>query len=162
MGICRIDPPGTVRAWGLFMRPAAAEVARTNKQSCSNGCGHPGDPRHECRCTPAQIQRCRARIRGPLLDRIDLQVEAPARATEELRQTQPGETSASIRPRIEAARAGSVVQLRIHRRGAGRHHPIVVKNYPIRGTTGGKRSHSIRILPCFQPVAPMHGMKGDA
>ena len=67
-------------------------------------CGYLGDPRHECRCTPAQIQRYRARISGPLLDRIDLHVEAPSLTIEELRQAQPGEASAAIRPRIEAAR----------------------------------------------------------
>ncbi len=67
-------------------------------------CGYLGDPRHECRCTPAQIQRYRARLSGPLLDRIDLHVEAPALTIEELRQAQPAEASAAIRPRIETAR----------------------------------------------------------
>ena len=41
-------------------------------------CGYLGDSKHECRCSPSQIQRYRARISGPLLDRIDLHVEAPA------------------------------------------------------------------------------------
>ena len=67
-------------------------------------CGYLGDPRHECRCSPAQIQRYRARISGPLLDRIDLHVEAPSLSIEELRQTRPGESSADIRTRVEAAR----------------------------------------------------------
>ena len=67
-------------------------------------CGYLGDPRHECRCTPAQIQRYRARISGPLLDRIDLHVEAPSLTVEELRQVRPGEPSAAIRARVEAAR----------------------------------------------------------
>jgi magnesium chelatase family protein len=67
-------------------------------------CGYLGDPRHECRCSPAQIQRYRARISGPLLDRIDLHVEAPSLTVEELRQAQPGEPSAAIRARVEAAR----------------------------------------------------------
>ncbi|MFN2624424.1 MAG: ATP-binding protein, partial [Chthoniobacterales bacterium] len=39
-------------------------------------CGYLGDKSHECRCSPAQIQRYRGRISGPLLDRIDLHVEA--------------------------------------------------------------------------------------
>jgi magnesium chelatase family protein len=68
-------------------------------------CGYLGDPRHECRCSPAQVQRYRARISGPLLDRIDLHVEAPSLGVEELRQERPGETSAAIRARIEAARS---------------------------------------------------------
>jgi len=67
-------------------------------------CGYLGDPRHECRCTPAQIQRYRARISGPLLDRIDLHVEAPALTVDELRRSEPGESSQAIRARVEAAR----------------------------------------------------------
>jgi magnesium chelatase family protein len=67
-------------------------------------CGYLGDSRHECRCTPAQIQRYRARISGPLLDRIDLHVEAPALTVEELRRAELGESSPAIRSRVEAAR----------------------------------------------------------
>lgn len=68
-------------------------------------CGYLGDPRRECRCTPTQIQRYRARISGPLLDRIDIHIEAPALGVQELRTSSPGETSAAIRGRVEAARA---------------------------------------------------------
>lgn len=68
-------------------------------------CGYLGDPRHECRCTPTLIQRYRARISGPLLDRIDLHVEAPALTFDELRSTEPGESSTAIRARVENARA---------------------------------------------------------
>jgi magnesium chelatase family protein len=67
-------------------------------------CGHLGDARHACRCTPAQVQRYRARISGPLLDRIDLHTEAPALTLAELRNSQLGETSSAMRGRIEAAR----------------------------------------------------------
>jgi magnesium chelatase family protein len=67
-------------------------------------CGYLGDPKHECRCGPTQIQRYRARISGPLLDRIDIHVEAPALSIEELRNAKPGESSAAIRGRIEKAR----------------------------------------------------------
>ena len=41
-------------------------------------CGHLGDPRHDCRCTPHEIEHYRARVSGPLLDRIDMHVEVPA------------------------------------------------------------------------------------
>jgi magnesium chelatase family protein len=68
-------------------------------------CGYLGDPKHECRCAPAQIQRYRARISGPLLDRIDLHIEAPALSIAELRNTAAGESSAAIRTRVELARA---------------------------------------------------------
>jgi magnesium chelatase family protein len=67
-------------------------------------CGHLGDKQRACRCTPTQIQRYRARISGPLLDRIDLHVEAPALSLAELRSTHPGEASAPIRERVRAAR----------------------------------------------------------
>jgi magnesium chelatase family protein len=76
-------------------------------------CGYLGDARHDCRCSPTQIQRYRARISGPLLDRIDLHVEAPALSIEELRSGRAGETSAVVRQRIAAARA------RQHARFAG-------------------------------------------
>ena len=68
-------------------------------------CGHLGDRQRECRCNPGAIQRYRGRISGPLLDRIDIQVEAPALAIDELRAAAPGETSAAMRERILAARA---------------------------------------------------------
>ena len=68
-------------------------------------CGYLGDPRHECRCSPTNIQRYRARISGPLLDRIDIHVEAPPVRIEELRDDTPAESSAQIRQRVVAARA---------------------------------------------------------
>lgn len=67
-------------------------------------CGYLGDARHECRCGSTQIQRYRSKISGPLLDRIDLHVEAPALSIDELRNSRPGESSASIRSRVEEAR----------------------------------------------------------
>jgi magnesium chelatase family protein len=67
-------------------------------------CGYLGDSRRECRCSPVQIQRYRARISGPLLDRIDIHIEAPALGIDELRSEKPGESSAAIRERIERAR----------------------------------------------------------
>jgi magnesium chelatase family protein len=67
-------------------------------------CGYLGDPKHECRCSPTNIQRYRARISGPLLDRIDLHIEAPALSLSELRSEKSGETSAAMRERTQAAR----------------------------------------------------------
>jgi magnesium chelatase family protein len=68
-------------------------------------CGYTGDSSRECRCSVPQIQRYRSKISGPLLDRIDLHVEAPSLRIEELRNLQPGESSATIRERCEAARS---------------------------------------------------------
>lgn len=67
-------------------------------------CGHLGDRQRECRCSPLQVRKYRAKISGPLLDRIDIQVEAPALSLDELRSAQPGETSAAIRTRVQTAR----------------------------------------------------------
>lgn len=67
-------------------------------------CGYLGDPRHECRCSPSQVQRYRAKVSGPLLDRIDIHTEAPAVSISELRSTATGESSDVIAKRILAAR----------------------------------------------------------
>jgi magnesium chelatase family protein len=66
-------------------------------------CGHLGDPRHDCGCTYPQIQRYRSRVSGPLLDRIDLQVEVPALTLGELKNG-PGESTERVAARILAAR----------------------------------------------------------
>jgi len=68
-------------------------------------CGHFGDPKKECRCTPTQMQRYRNRISGPLLDRIDIHVEVPAVEYKDLASLEKGEPSSAIRARVEAARA---------------------------------------------------------
>ncbi len=67
-------------------------------------CGYLGDERHPCICTPSQIQRYRSKLSGPLLDRIDLQVEVPAVPYKELRQNTGSLDSATMRTRIQAAR----------------------------------------------------------
>ena len=67
-------------------------------------CGHHGDPRGACRCTPDQVARYRSRLSGPLLDRIDLQIEVPALAPEPLQGAPEGEPSAVVRARVIAAR----------------------------------------------------------
>lgn len=68
-------------------------------------CGYLGDSRRECRCSPTQIQRYRSKVSGPLLDRIDIHVEAPALGIDELRDQKLGESSAAIRERVTNARA---------------------------------------------------------
>ncbi|HQV88024.1 MAG TPA: YifB family Mg chelatase-like AAA ATPase, partial [Nitrosomonas sp.] len=64
-------------------------------------CGYLGHPSGKCHCTPDQIARYRGRISGPLLDRIDLQIEVPAIPQEELmRHNVIGEKSSVIRARV--------------------------------------------------------------
>ncbi len=68
-------------------------------------CGNYGSATRECTCTPAQIRRYRAKISGPLLDRIDLQVEVDSVSYDELASEEGGESSAEIKKRVERARA---------------------------------------------------------
>ncbi len=63
-------------------------------------CGFLTDERHACTCTPQAVARYRARLSGPLLDRIDLHVEVPAVPYEDLRGVRPGTASADIRGRV--------------------------------------------------------------
>lgn len=75
-------------------------------------CGYLGDAKHECRCSPTQIQRYRARISGPLLDRIDIHIEAPALSISELRSAKPGESSEVMRGRVQAAHARQLARFK--------------------------------------------------
>ncbi len=67
-------------------------------------CGYLGSALKPCRCTPDQVARYQGRLSGPLLDRIDLHVEVPAMAPDELLNAPAGEGTASIRERCVAAR----------------------------------------------------------
>ena len=66
-------------------------------------CGYLGHYLNKCRCTPDQIARYRGKISGPLLDRIDLQIEVPAVPQLELVKAGTGQTSAQIRRRVDQA-----------------------------------------------------------
>ena len=67
-------------------------------------CGYLGHFSGKCRCTPDQIARYRCRLSGPLLDRIDIQIEVPALREDELVQAGRGESSSQVRERVERAR----------------------------------------------------------
>ncbi|MDB4889492.1 MAG: hypothetical protein JWL61_1347 [Gemmatimonadetes bacterium] len=68
-------------------------------------CGHAGDPNHPCICPIADVAKYRARLSGPLADRIDLHVHVPPVALALLAARDTGADSATIRTRVEAARA---------------------------------------------------------
>ncbi|MEM6910404.1 MAG: YifB family Mg chelatase-like AAA ATPase [Verrucomicrobiota bacterium] len=68
-------------------------------------CGYFGDVRRECRCSSNEVLKYRQRISGPVMDRIDLHVEVPLVEYRDLSQAAPGESSATIRERVDAARA---------------------------------------------------------
>ncbi len=67
-------------------------------------CGYLGDMKHDCRCTPAQVQRYESRLSGPLLDRIDMHLEVPSVRYREMAAGNRGESSAVIKARVEGAR----------------------------------------------------------
>lgn len=76
-------------------------------------CGYFGDSRHQCTCTAGQIHRYRARLSGPLIDRIDIHLEVPSVPYRELSEEHGGERSNAIRERVTQARG---VQLERFRR----------------------------------------------
>lgn len=78
-------------------------------------CGYYNHPGHECHCSPGQIQRYMGKISGPLMDRIDIQVEVTPVSVQELATAPAGEPSARIRERVIAARAIQTERYREHR-----------------------------------------------
>jgi magnesium chelatase family protein len=76
-------------------------------------CGYLTDPKHDCTCSPLQIQRYMAKISGPLLDRIDIHIEVPPLSYQELTDRRPAEQSEQIRERVNRARV--LQQERFHR-----------------------------------------------
>jgi magnesium chelatase family protein len=67
-------------------------------------CGHLGSPLRACRCTPDLVARYQGRLSGPLLDRLDLQVEVPAVPPDTLAAAPDGEASAVVAQRVDTAR----------------------------------------------------------
>jgi len=68
-------------------------------------CGFLTDPKRACRCSTTQIARYRAKISGPLLDRIDIHIEVPPARYQELSDNISAESSAQIKERVNKARA---------------------------------------------------------
>jgi magnesium chelatase family protein len=68
-------------------------------------CGYEGDPSGQCRCTPAEVQRYRSRISGPLLDRMDMHLEVPRIEVDEFSEEMDrGESTATAAARVARAR----------------------------------------------------------
>jgi magnesium chelatase family protein len=67
-------------------------------------CGYLGHHNNKCRCTPDQVSRYKAKISGPLLDRIDIHIEVPALSEDELTKASVSEHSENVRARVELAR----------------------------------------------------------
>ena len=73
-------------------------------------CGHLGHPLRACRCSPDAVARYQGRLSGPLLDRIDLQVEVPAVTPEVLAAAPQGAGTAAVGQRVAAARERQLVR----------------------------------------------------
>jgi magnesium chelatase family protein len=102
------------RVKGNLTFPAAFTLlAATNPCPC----GYYGDTARQCRCTPPQIARYLSKLSGPLLDRIDIQVEVSAIPPEDLRQASAGEPSEAVRGRVVTARERQWARLE----GSGAH-----------------------------------------
>jgi magnesium chelatase family protein len=71
---------------------------------------------HDCKCTPTSIRHYRARISGPLLDRIDIHLEVPAVKFKELASDERAEVSAAIRQRVSRARSRQLDRFKDHPR----------------------------------------------
>ena len=80
-------------------------------------CGWLGHANGKCRCSPDQIARYRAKLSGPLLDRIDLMIEVPAVMESDLAARGGGESSSTVRARVSAARA-----MQLERQGKANAH----------------------------------------
>lgn len=66
-------------------------------------CGYLNDPKRDCACSPAQVQRYMGKVSGPLMDRIDLHVEVTPVSFEQLQERSQGERSQNVRERVVAA-----------------------------------------------------------
>ncbi len=75
-------------------------------------CGYLGHPTRECVCTPYQIRKYRSKISGPILDRIDIQIEVPALKFGEIYLDEKEESSEEIRRRVVAARKVALSRLK--------------------------------------------------
>ncbi|CAH1903599.1 conserved hypothetical protein [Candidatus Nitrotoga sp. HW29] len=73
-------------------------------------CGYLGHYNGKCHCTPDQIARYRGKISGPLLDRIDIQIEVPAVPQETLLKQADGESSSDIQARVNVARQRALIR----------------------------------------------------
>ncbi len=101
------------RAHGSITYPAAFMLVAA-QNPCP--CGWYGDPERTCTCSPTLVSRYQRRVSGPLLDRIDIHVEAPRVKYDKLSSLATGEPSATVRERVIAARHRQTERLRDHPR----------------------------------------------
>jgi magnesium chelatase family protein len=85
-------------------RQTARFSARFQLIASMNPCGCGGSAQHTCTCSPVALERYRARLAGPLLDRMDIQVQLQPLTPAMLRHAGAGDTSAVVQARVIAAR----------------------------------------------------------
>ena len=81
---------------------------------CKCGFAFTSDPNNECRCTPHEVRAYTSKISGPLLDRIDIQIDVPAVSYREMSRGKEAESSAAIRQRVVEARNRQLRRFRDH------------------------------------------------
>ncbi len=89
------------RVWGSLTYPSRFTLICA-MNPCS--CGYFNDSIKPCNCSPAEIKKHRSKISGPIVDRIDINLEVPSLNDKELKNDNPGESSNIIRQRVQAAR----------------------------------------------------------
>ena len=131
---------GALEALRQPLEDGTVNVARVKKQAQYQSsfmliaamnpcpCGFYGSARKVCRCTPQEIRRYLDRISGPLLDRIDLQIEVDAVPVQEINSSAPAEPSAAVAARVNAART---IQLERYR-GTGKHCNAQLNNEEVK------------------------------
>ena len=109
-------------------------------------CGYYGDPAHACRCTGNQILKYQSRVSGPLLDRIDIQIEVPPVPVKDLPSMASGEASETIRRRVIRARE---IQAERYRGLPGVHTNADVKSRDLAGAckfTAEQKDELVRLI----------------
>ena len=114
-------------------------------------CGYLGSAVRTCTCSSTAIGGYRARLSGPLVDRIDLHVDVPALPYNQLAQSEPGESTAVVRRRVEAARARQLG------RGKRVERPARLGGAGLGGARRRRRARVARAgRPASGPVGPGH------
>ncbi len=133
-------------------------------------CGFAGDPVRRCICRDDRLQTYQAKLTGPLLDRVDIRLVIPRLTRRELLGEQPGETSSSVRERVERAR--SLQRRRYAPLGFPEQRPAPRSRRATRGADlagrarapriGGRppRAHGSRVRPHAQGRADDRGPRG--
>lgn len=91
-------------------------------------CGYYGHPTRECSCKPTEIRKYLSQISGPLLDRIDIQIEVPSVSFEDMSKNVPSEPSAKIRERVIKAREFALNRFRAASEEENSDIPMIYKN----------------------------------